>query len=154
MLKKIIYILYDILLYNIVKILGFFLVLVVLLQIFNRFLMSTPLCWTEELSRFLFIWFCFLGSVVTLVKRQHLGIDIFYRRLSIKKKKLMDFFIYVLIIIFGVVMIIYGGNLVNITSIQKSPVMRIAMSYIYISLPITGVLYVIFCLSEVISLFR
>jgi len=154
MLKKTIYILYDILLCNIVKILGFFLVLVVLLQIFNRFLMSTPLCWTEELSRFLFIWFCFLGSVVTLVKRQHLGIDIFYRHLSIKKKKLMDFFIYVLIIIFGVVMIIYGSNLVNITFIQKSPVMRIPMSYIYISLPTTGVLYVIFCLSEIISLFR
>ncbi|OBW96894.1 TRAP transporter small permease subunit, partial [Gallibacterium genomosp. 1] len=33
-----------------------FLVITVSIGIFSRFLTSTPFAWTEELSRFLFIW--------------------------------------------------------------------------------------------------
>lgn len=152
-LKKFIHILYDNILANIVKVIGIVMILAVLLQIAARYLMSHPFSWTEELSRFSFIWFCFLGSVVTYTKNLHLGIDFLYRKFSSKGRMVLDLIINVLIFIFGFVLVKYGITLLGMTSFQQSPVLRIPMSYIYASLPVTGVLFLIFTVYRVKLLF-
>ena len=43
---------------------------------------------SEELSRFLFIWITFLGAVVALRERAHLGVDMLVSRLPVAGKKL------------------------------------------------------------------
>jgi TRAP-type transport system small permease protein len=154
MVKKIIFFIYDVFLLYIVKLLGFILVFTVLLQIASRFIMTTPLSWTEELARFVFIWFSLLGSVVAFTKGQHLGIDIIYRKIKITRRKLLDICIYLLIIGFSFIMLKYGWQLVKITGVQRSPIMRICMSYMYISLPITGLLFFIFSFYQIIHLFK
>ena len=37
------------------------LVAVVFLQVSSRFVFKLPIEWSEEMSRFVFIWFCWLG---------------------------------------------------------------------------------------------
>jgi TRAP-type transport system small permease protein len=41
-----------------------------------RYFLDFALAWYEEISRFLLIWIVFLGSVIALIKGDHLGIDI------------------------------------------------------------------------------
>ena len=46
-----------------------------------RYLFDTGITVSEELSRWLFVWVTFLGSVVALHERAHLGTDFMVRRL-------------------------------------------------------------------------
>ena len=71
-MEKLIDFLFDTVLAAVLKIVGIILTLTILLQIFSRFIMIHPFSWTEELSRFAFIWFCFLGAAYTLRLKLHL----------------------------------------------------------------------------------
>ena len=43
-------------------------------QIFLRFVFNTPLTWTEEVDRYLFVWSVYLGSAVALAKQAHIRV--------------------------------------------------------------------------------
>jgi len=152
MFDKIIEIIYDKFLDSLVKILGIILVLTVLLQVGNRLLISRSLPWTEELSRFSFIWFCFLGSVITLKKGKHLGIEIFYRKIPNNAKKYYNIFIYLFTILFGYIITRYGYEMIKLTTYQKSPILRWPMAYVYAALPVTGILYIFYTIYEIYCL--
>ncbi len=57
-------------------------VLLVLGNVVLRYVFNTGLTLSEELSRWLFVYLVFLGSVVALRERAHLGVDSLVARLS------------------------------------------------------------------------
>jgi TRAP-type C4-dicarboxylate transport system permease small subunit len=92
-----------------------------------------------------------MGSVLTMYKKMHLGIDYFESKMSAKRKKINRYFIYIMELIFGVIIAYFGFKLLNIVGVQKSPVMRMRMVYAYVVLPISGVLYIIIAIHELIT---
>lgn len=147
-MNRFISILYDYIVEYLVRIIGVCLFVTVLLQIFTRIFFKIPFSFTDELARFLFIWYCFMGSVLTMYKKMHLGIDYFESKMSDKHKKINRYFIYFVELLFGFVITYFGFKLLNIVGIQKSPVMRMKMVYAYVVLPISGVLYIILAINE------
>ena len=134
--------LYGRVLLPLVKLLGFATILVVLAQIASRHLMSVPFPWTEELSRFLFIWFCLLGSVVALVQRQHLGIDFVVLRLPPSARRAALIVVDLLIALFGLFVLVKSIDLMQIAGFQRSNILRIPMPYIYLAFPIMGLFFI------------
>lgn len=66
------------------------LVLMVVLVFTNvvlRYAMNSGITISEELSRWLFVWGTFLGAVVALNERAHLGTDTLVSRLPVRGKK-------------------------------------------------------------------
>ncbi len=57
------------------------LVAVVSLQVASRFVLKIPIEWSEEVARFLFIWFCWLGSSYATLKFHHIRITAHLRLL-------------------------------------------------------------------------
>jgi TRAP-type C4-dicarboxylate transport system permease small subunit len=53
-----------------------------------RYALNSGVAVSEELSRWLFVWLTFLGGIVALHERAHLGTDILVSRLSIRGKKI------------------------------------------------------------------
>jgi TRAP-type C4-dicarboxylate transport system permease small subunit len=51
------------------------LVAVVALQVASRFLLKIPIEWSEEIARFIFIWFCWLGSSYATLEFHHIRIS-------------------------------------------------------------------------------
>jgi len=45
-------------------------------QIFLRFVFNTPLTWTEEVDRYLFVWSVYLGTAVAVAKKAHIRVTI------------------------------------------------------------------------------
>jgi TRAP-type C4-dicarboxylate transport system permease small subunit len=45
-------------------------------QIFLRFVFNTPLTWTEEVDRYLFVWSVYLGSALAVAKKAHIRVTI------------------------------------------------------------------------------
>lgn len=120
-------------------------VLDVLWQVFTRFVLKNPSSFTEELAGFLLIWIGLLGAVYALHKRSHLGIDIITRGLSRARKRLAELFINTVVILFAFFVMVIGGiRLVSLTLTleQISPAMSIPMGYIYLVLPLSGILII------------
>ena len=69
---------------------AFLAVMVVLVfgNVFLRYAFNTGITSSEEISRLLFVWLTFLGAIVALRERGHLGVDVLVRRLPAGGKKL------------------------------------------------------------------
>ncbi|WMS43497.1 TRAP transporter small permease [Acuticoccus sp. MNP-M23] len=51
-------------------------VILTLAQIFFRFVLDSPLIWSEELARLLIVWITFIGAAVACWDGRHLNIDV------------------------------------------------------------------------------
>ena len=56
--------------------------LVVFSQVIFRYVLNQPSPWTEELSRYLFIWISLLGAAFGVMKQSHFGFDLIVKKLS------------------------------------------------------------------------
>jgi TRAP-type C4-dicarboxylate transport system permease small subunit len=54
---------------------------IMVLQIVFRYVLNTPLVWTEEAARYLYIWACYLGAAVALRRGNHIAITLAVERL-------------------------------------------------------------------------
>ena len=116
-------------------------------QIFTRFILNDPSLYSEEMAGFLLIWIGMLGSVYALIKKSHVGIDIFTKNLEGKEKTISIFIIYSLIVLFSLFVLVIGGSrLVSLTfSLEQiSPALGIKMGYIYLVIPLSGILIIIY----------
>jgi TRAP-type C4-dicarboxylate transport system permease small subunit len=114
-------------------------------QVFTRFILRDPSSFTEELAGFLLIWIGLLGSSYALYTKAHLGIDILTARLDSAKKRMTEIIISTIVILFALFIPVFGGiRLVSITLTLKqiSPAMGIPMGYVYLVLPLTGLLII------------
>jgi len=142
-MERIIRILYDKILATIVWIIGAVMLTSIIAQIFTRTFLRVPFSWTDELARFSFLWFCFLGGVMALRYKLHLGIDFFESKMPAKGKFINRIFVYSLIIVFGLFVGILGTRLMGVVGKQLTPILRMPMVYVYFSLPLSGFLYVL-----------
>lgn len=127
---------------------------VVLLQVFCRYILQSPLRWSEEAARYMLIWMVLLGSGVATRNRSHLQVDILTASLPEKPKKVLTAIVDLLTVVFLVILIIYGFKSVASNISQTSPAMRVQMGLIYIALPLGGGLMLIENLVRIFSSFR
>jgi len=127
------------------------LILTVVWQVFSRYVLKSPSTFTDEAARFFLIWLTLLGSAWVTGQRAHLAIDLLIEKLSLLNAIRLQRFISFLIIAFSCsVMVIGGGNLVRITLVleQTSTVLQVPMGYVYMALPLSGVIIAIYSLCD------
>jgi len=125
----------------------------VLWQVASRYLFNDPSGFTDELAGFLMIWISLLGAAYASGQGLHLAIDIL-RESSRVNVQSLDRFIHILIAIFAVgVLVIGGSRLVYLTLYleQFSANLKIPVGYVYLALPLSGVLITYYSLH---NLFR
>lgn len=118
-------------------------VLNVLWQVFTRFILEAPSSFTEELARYLLIWVGLLGAAYGVGKKMHLAIDLLTARLAGLPQIVLELFIAVCIFAFAAFVMVVGGiNLVDVTlSLEQiSAALRIKVGYVYVVLPLSGIL--------------
>ena len=153
-MKKINDCIFKYLINPVVKLSGVALLLVILLQIFGRTFMKNPPPWTEEMSRFIFLWYCFLGCAVTLREKQPLGLDYFYNKFNVKVRRTIDIIIQILTLVFGGYCAFYGTTLLDVVRKRVAPITRLSMRWFYFVLPIMGALFVLLALENLIDLLK
>lgn len=126
--------------------------LIVLWQVFSRFVLNNSSSFTEELSRYHLIWISLLGAAYITGQRLNLAIDLISDKLSNKHRKVNAIVINVFVGIFAfVVMFIGGANLVKMSFElnQVSSSMPLKIGYVYMVLPLSGILIVIYTLVDI-----
>ncbi|MBW2961775.1 TRAP transporter small permease [Mesonia aestuariivivens] len=129
-------------------------VIAVLWQVFSRYVLQNPSSFTEEIARYLMIWIGILGAAYASGQQEHLAINILPPKLNERNRIRLRVGINILIIAFSLfALIIGGGNLVYISYLlgQTSAALHLPLSVVYIVLPISGCLIIVYKLNEVFN---
>jgi len=111
-----------------------FLALMVLMVFGNvvlRYGFNSGITVSEELSRWLFVWMTFLGSLVALRNHAHLGTDSLVSRLSVKGKKICLALTHLLMLYLCYLMFLGSWQQTVINWGTSSAVMEVSMGYFY-----------------------
>jgi len=126
----------------------------VLWQVFTRYVMGTPSSFTDELARYLMIWIGVLGAAYVSGKNMHVAIDVLPTKLNESNKKKLAKIVDIIIISFVFFALIVGGiRLVYLTFIlkQHSPALQIPLAFVYLVLPISGILIIFYKTSDLLN---
>jgi TRAP-type C4-dicarboxylate transport system permease small subunit len=120
------------------------LIIPVSLQIFSRFTELIPrYIWTEEMSRFFFIWMVMLGAMVGVRERTHFDVDV-WPELSVKSNALLRMVSNAFVFLFACVFIWWGYWFTAFGWDQTSEIADLPMWVIFIAWPLAGVTWVIY----------
>ena len=120
---------------------------VITLQIVCRFFF-TALSWSEELSRYLMIWLTFLGASMGVKRGAHIAVTFAVSSLPTNWQKGVALIVEGLSLYFFILVGYYGWKLMNLQAFQVSAGLGISMRYVYLSLPVGGLLCAVHVLSE------
>jgi TRAP-type transport system small permease protein len=108
-------------------------VIMVFGNVVMRYAFNSGLTLSEELSRWLFVWMTFMGAVVALNERAHLGTDSLIARLSKNGQKICLGATYV-IMLFMTLLVFQGSwEQTKINWESSSAVMEVSMGFLYAS---------------------
>jgi len=133
------------------------LVLDVLWQVFSRYLLSSPSSFTDELAGFLLIWVGVLGAAYVAGRKEHLAIDILLQKSPPARQRLLLYLIHSLIFLFALSVMVTGGMVLMYTRFVlqvKSAALQLPLGYVYIVLPISGLIIMYYEVLHIISLKR
>ncbi len=132
-------------------------VLNVLWQVFTRFVLKNPSSFTEELARYLLIWVGLLGASYVAGRKMHLAIDVVVNRLAGRARRLAEYLIEVSIFVFALLVMVFGGIrlvIITLTLSQISAVLRIKLGYVYLVLPLSGLLIMFYSIIFMAEIYR
>jgi TRAP-type transport system small permease protein len=120
------------------------LVLPVTLQIISRYTqLIPPYIWTEELSRFLFIWMVMLGAMVGVREATHFEVDV-WPQLGPRANALLRIVSHCFVLLFAIVFLYWGIQFVRFGWDQTSELAELPMIWIFLAWPIAGATWLLF----------
>lgn len=138
--------------YKLLKAFGFVLMLVMVTvtfaQVLARYAFSNSLSWSDEVGRYTFVWMTFIGAAIAVRNRQHVAFDALVKMLPRVAQKICLIASYLSMMIFTAVLIYGGFKFVARGSRQISSALEIPMNYVYIVLPVGGVLILAYLLKN------
>lgn len=103
----------------------------VLLQVFSRYVLSTPFSWTEEMARLALVWLAFLAAGFVMARRGHITVDLLVERLGPKLRKVVNGFAILVVLVASALMMWAGYQLASMMTALKSPAAGIPMPVLY-----------------------
>ena len=117
-------------------------VVIICYQVVMRFVFNDSPSWTEEIAILLMIWFGILSIPIGVKLHLHIGIEYLFNLFPPTGRYVVSRLIYLLIAGFGLVMIVYGLELVEFTSMSTLPATKLPSAVEYAVIPISGVLLI------------
>ncbi len=98
--------------------------------------LSSPLVWSDELMRYLFVWLTMLGFVYASSRKAQIIIDVVEQYVPVKWQKWINTFNHMVILVFFGFLLIVSFKFVSLGMTQISSALRWSMIWVYISFPI------------------
>ncbi len=129
-----------------------FMTILVLIQVFSRYVLGSPVAFTEELVRYSLIWTGFIGAAYAFSTREHMSLTLLRDRFTGNAHKGVLVLIDALILLMAVFVFTIGGfKLALSASREFSALLGIPRSLVYAIAPISGVFIV---LAQIINIYE
>ncbi len=120
------------------------LTVIVFLQVFNRFVLKTPLAWSEDLAMLLFQWVVFLGAALGVKRMRHFGIELVVRRLPPRLRHGVELLTPVVMAVVALVMIVQGWIILGFNRTRIYSTMDLSYTWAFLPIPVSGVLILLY----------
>lgn len=116
----------------------------VTLQVLSRFTELVPsYIWTEELSRFLFIWMVMLGAMIAVREGTHFDVDV-WPELTPRAAARLHIVSHLFVLLFALVFVYWGIQFVRFGWSQQSELAELPMPFIFLAWPVAGLTWILF----------
>ncbi|RKD76382.1 TRAP-type C4-dicarboxylate transport system permease small subunit [Sinobaca qinghaiensis] len=121
-------------------------------QVIARYFLDAPSTTSEEIIRFMLIWFTLLTATYVLGQQQHIAITFIKEKLNAGWQKGLNRFVNILWIVFGVGVMIAGGSwLLSYTYTEVAPATGLSMLFVYSALPVSGLFMTIYAVTHMVT---
>ncbi len=124
---------------------------IVILQVAARYVFNSPLTWTEQTARYMFIWMVMLGIPIAFRKNMNAAFDLITNRLNKKYVSIINIINTILITFFAGYYFVNSLSLVLRSTKTIVQGIDIPINYIYIAQPICAVILFIFCIEKLVN---
>ncbi|VEI13440.1 TRAP transporter small permease [Trueperella bialowiezensis] len=129
------------------------LVLATTWQVFSRLVLHSPVTWSEELAKMLFVWLSFLGSALVYGERGHMAVEFVARKFDDSKERGFAIFTHVVSFIFAVMTLVWGGwNAAMNAWSQNLTALPVNIGSVYLVMPIAGVAIALYAVYHIIEI--
>lgn len=130
-------------------------IIIIIIQVFLRYVFGFSLPWAEELARYCMIYIGMIGSALTLRESSHPSIDFIKKILTHKGTYILDLISQMATLFFAGV-IIWGGYSIFMFEgfSSRTPALRILWAFPYFSISLAGVLLFFFTVEKFINMLK
>ncbi len=123
---------------------------VMLAQVFFRYVINSSLQWSEEISIWALIWMVFIGSAVIMRDWAHINIPTFTNLIPIKVRPYFLIFSKVATILFLLAVIWFGFKVFNQNFHARSPSLGLSTRWAKLAIPVGAVLMAVFAFNAML----
>ena len=144
------------------KILGLFIIFLFAMmtiigtyQIVTRYFFNRPSTVSEELLTYSFTWMSLLAAAYVFGKRDHMRMGFLADQITGPARKIIEVLIDGLSFALAGVVMVYGGvAITKLTTIQMTASLGVPMAYIYVIVPVTGLLIMVFSAMNAVDMLK
>ncbi|XCB30646.1 TRAP transporter small permease [Arcanobacterium hippocoleae] len=120
---------------------------------FSRLILNSPVTWSEELAKILFVWLSFLGLAYVYGERGHMAVEFLAHKFPARHERIFALWTHLAALLLAAVVFIWGGvnAAINAWS-QNLTALPLTIGLVYLVIPISGTaiaLYAIYHLIEI-----
>jgi len=134
---------------NITSISMLLMTIIMAIGVFCRYVLNVSLPWASEIACYFLVFLGIIGGALTLVKGQHITVNIFYDKFSNRIKFLADVIKIILIGFFAYIMVTSGLAYTN--TVAKGVFTNIPLGIPRMVVPIGGILIIIFLIVSIME---
>lgn len=113
--------------------------LLVLYQVFTRYVLGSPAAFTEELVRYALIWTSMISGAYAFLHRKHMSLVVLRDRFSPAVRRTLILGSDVLVLVFAVFVLVIGGTMLAFSAATNySALLGISRGLVYAIGPVAG----------------
>ena len=130
-------------------------VVIVLLQVFGRYILRMSLSWPEELARYVLVWLMIFGAAAAAASRSQIVVDTLLELVPASVRRALEALaalaglVAVALLVWTSQPLIFGP-----AGRSTSPATGIPSFWIYLAVPVGGALLALFALAELAEILR
>jgi len=109
----------------------------VLIQIFFRYVLRTPMTWTEEAARYSFIWTVLLGAAFAVRRKEHVAMDVMVKRFPANAQRYISFLLNAMIFISLIYLLPVSWKFFYFMKNVSAPTLNISWGFLFFSAPLS-----------------
>ncbi|MBM4093863.1 MAG: TRAP transporter small permease [Planctomycetes bacterium] len=125
---------------------------IILVAVFFRYVVNQSLFWSDEVVRYLFVWFTLLGTALVLRDRCHIRVEYFVEHMPRGLRRAVEVGGLLLILVFNGFLVVAGFLWVHQTAGTRTPALTLPLNWIfYAALPFTAALSCWFAVRRLVA---
>ena len=125
-----------------------FMTVMVMLQVFYRYVLEAPFPESQEIAVYSMVWVVMLGSTIAVYKKSHIAVNFLVDRLPENAAFFVRLIAYAALAVFFYLLITEGWALTMRSMRQMSPSTGIPVGYVMISIPFSSAVSLLYVFEQ------